>query len=246
VRANRFALELTKGPPPFDDAIALHSCDNPPCCNPAHLRWGTTQENTSDSLLRRGDRKGENSPTATITNETVARIYQMRLEGWTAPEIAAELELPKTLIMNIYVGRAWGHRLGVDGNPTLAELRAKKKLRTPQRASNRIVTDEMVDHILQARMAGSSIKQIADELGLAKGTVSPVFSGLVFTHRLGVDGNPTLAELRSVRSPDPRALTEDDRTEIRAMLAQGIWGVDIAKCYGISTATVSNIKNGKR
>lgn len=27
---------------------ALHSCDNPLCCNPEHLRWGTQRENVKD------------------------------------------------------------------------------------------------------------------------------------------------------------------------------------------------------
>jgi hypothetical protein len=35
----------------------LHSCDNPPCCNPAHLRPGTPLENTRDSIIRGRRRK---------------------------------------------------------------------------------------------------------------------------------------------------------------------------------------------
>ena len=38
-------------------AIMLHGCDNPPCCNPAHLSAGTMQDNNQDK-----ERKGRMGP----------------------------------------------------------------------------------------------------------------------------------------------------------------------------------------
>jgi hypothetical protein len=32
--------------------FVLHSCDNPPCCNPAHLRIGTAADNAQDASSR--------------------------------------------------------------------------------------------------------------------------------------------------------------------------------------------------
>ena len=49
--AHRFAYELFIGEIP-DGLLVLHSCDTPPCVNPAHLRIGTHAENVKDLYSR--------------------------------------------------------------------------------------------------------------------------------------------------------------------------------------------------
>ena len=55
-RAHRVAWELTNGPIP-DGLEVLHACDNPPCCNPAHLSVGTHAENVADAKRKGKYRK---------------------------------------------------------------------------------------------------------------------------------------------------------------------------------------------
>ena len=56
--AHRMALYLTIGRPVPEALSALHSCDNRKCCNPLHLRWGTTQDNHDDMILRNRKPRG--------------------------------------------------------------------------------------------------------------------------------------------------------------------------------------------
>lgn len=51
VRAHRVAYELYRGPV-ADGMHVLHSCDNPVCCNPRHLRVGTHGDNMRDRQAR--------------------------------------------------------------------------------------------------------------------------------------------------------------------------------------------------
>lgn len=49
--AHRVAWAEANGPVP-DGMDVLHTCDNPPCCNPRHLFLGTAADNARDSVAK--------------------------------------------------------------------------------------------------------------------------------------------------------------------------------------------------
>jgi hypothetical protein len=51
VKSNRFAYASACGPIP-PKLFVLHSCDTRGCCNPAHLRLGTHEDNMRDMVAR--------------------------------------------------------------------------------------------------------------------------------------------------------------------------------------------------
>ena len=50
--AHRLSAILTYGKP-MQGQVTMHSCDNPICCNPRHLAWGTQKKNMEDCSLRK-------------------------------------------------------------------------------------------------------------------------------------------------------------------------------------------------
>jgi hypothetical protein len=53
VRAHRLAWALANGREVPSGLVICHRCDNPPCCNPAHLWAGTQSENLRDAVAKR-------------------------------------------------------------------------------------------------------------------------------------------------------------------------------------------------
>jgi len=105
-RGNRLMCSLEHG---FRDSswLALHSCDNPKCINPAHLRWGTVQENTHDMLSRNRSCKNEKNGGAKLTIDQVREIIARKKQGERSVVLAEIYGVRRQTIQSIYAGRTW-------------------------------------------------------------------------------------------------------------------------------------------
>lgn len=111
--ASRAAYILLHGPLASDQFVC-HSCDNPPCCNPAHLWLGTAAENNRDRELKgRGRRgvppKGEAHPSARLSRAQALEAYHSSLPAAT---LAARWGVTSAAIYNIRAGKSWAHATG--------------------------------------------------------------------------------------------------------------------------------------
>lgn len=64
--AHRFAWELYTGVRPEHSDFIMHTCDNPPCCNPAHLVLGNHQANMADMVAKGRGRNANSGKTHCI------------------------------------------------------------------------------------------------------------------------------------------------------------------------------------
>lgn len=82
VYTHRLAYELANGPIP-DGLLVCHTCDNPPCCNPAHLWVGSHVDNAVDMVgkARTNNRAGMRHHNAKLTYEQVAEIRSRYVPG---------------------------------------------------------------------------------------------------------------------------------------------------------------------
>jgi hypothetical protein len=108
--AHRVAYERAHGPIP-PGMQALHRCDNPLCCNPAHLFLGTHAENMGDMAAkgrasRRGapPRHGEANPRAKLRDAEIAEIRARRASGETVTSLASAFDVHHSHISRVARG----------------------------------------------------------------------------------------------------------------------------------------------
>ena len=123
-RAHREAYELAHGTIPPGLHIRHVVCDNPPCCNPAHLLAGTGLDNSRDMVAHgrslAGDRnpnvanvegrpRGSRNGNAKLTEAGVAVIKARLLAGEPRARIAVDFGVTDGCIWFIQKGRNWAH-----------------------------------------------------------------------------------------------------------------------------------------
>ena len=105
-KAHRVAYALAFGP--LNGLHVLHRCDNPPCCNPAHLWLGTNAENQADKIAKGRQKSrplpGERNPAAKLSAKDVAAI---RTAGGLQREIGARFGISQAQVSAIRLGRSW-------------------------------------------------------------------------------------------------------------------------------------------
>ena len=112
-KAHRVSYALEHGLTPANLCV-LHSCDNPPCVNPAHLWLGTQLENIADRTRkgrsnRRATTVGEAHYAAILTRADVLKIRHRKQKGEIYRVIAKDFPVSASAVGRICRREVWKH-----------------------------------------------------------------------------------------------------------------------------------------
>lgn len=106
--AHRFIWEHTRGAIP-PDLCVLHRCDVPGCVRPDHLFLGTHGDNIRDRDTKGRTSRGEAQHLAKLTAAIVREMRRRYRQGVSAPILAREYGVDRTVAHAAIVGKTWKH-----------------------------------------------------------------------------------------------------------------------------------------
>lgn len=194
MKAHRVAYYLghKRDPGPY---LVCHSCDNPVCCNPAHLFLGTPADNTQDSARKgrlnpqsgakhhshlrpdtvaRGERVGGSK----LTEKQVVDIRNAYKKGGvTQEELAASYGVKRETVGLIIRGKNWAH-IANGENLSNPNRRASSGVRN---ASAKLNPDQVRQIRLLAK-SGTKAQDIASQFQVSRETIYLILKGKIWQH----------------------------------------------------------------
>lgn len=89
--------------------LIRHHCDNPPCCNPAHLELGTHADNSADKVSRGRQAKGSRHGIAVLTDDDVRAIRAMCAAGQYQRVVGEHFGIRQNHVSLIVNRIIWSH-----------------------------------------------------------------------------------------------------------------------------------------
>ena len=111
IRVHRWMFEQHNGPI-GPGLVICHRCDNPPCCNPAHLWVGTPEENNADKVAKNrcgNPGRGSDNHQSRLSEDSVREIRRLHAAGSTMQTLADEFGVGITTIWYIVHRVTWNH-----------------------------------------------------------------------------------------------------------------------------------------
>lgn len=106
--AHRVSYALHKGPIPVGLCV-MHQCDNPPCCNPSHLKIGTQAENLKDMYSKGRAPIGVAHGFAKLDDKKVVEIRIRHSGGTPLAKLAKEYGVAYNAIFQVVHRISWKH-----------------------------------------------------------------------------------------------------------------------------------------
>lgn len=98
--AHRVVVGANKG------EVVMHTCDNPKCVNPEHLKVGTHAENSADMVRKGRQAKGERCAASKFSKDTIDSIRNLR-GVLSSRKVGNLFGMSKTNVLDVWNNRIW-------------------------------------------------------------------------------------------------------------------------------------------
>lgn len=216
-KSHRIAKYLECGELCPDGMFVCHRCNNPICCNPKHLRYGTPESNAHDRCTN-----SSNTNVYAASEQAIAIRKEYCENSVPIYKLAKKYGLSESSIVGIVYGKTFRSTPG----PITQRPEVPKK--AGSHAAFKIREDFATGEYSQT--------QLAHKYKLSKATVGHILHGDVYRNV----GGP-IVHHRKKRS----TVDADIVGQVRQLYSDGVMQKEIAQRFGITQSGVSGIISGK-